>query len=458
MHFSSEYEAYNSISPVIKGDSPNPVVTVNPGNKLITSKLNFLSLFEKVEIGTTTSRRPLESPDEVPTSVKVKCKTKEESFTPEISFSEKLPQRSPNVTDYTDISSDTGEDRLSNEVSSVEKKMVTQMTIDDITSQDIKPSLSKNLTQDKIPSHYKNLSQDKKPAKDQKPLREKKPPVSPVNESSQFNSRQDTLSQETSEETSVEMSLPLTGTSTPDFIPLQKSPLEMILLEKLPNTKHTNEEDSKDNSKEKSVDDKSDTSTSDSESESSAIPIEIELASEIDKSTENKLRLSPSANDVRIQEEMLSMFMDNTTYPTEGPSDSKPVDSQLALAPTLPKNIRKKGNRTDIDKSILTLLYLSENEKHNAIKGLDKFTKPPTDSESEEDVSVKAKTKNSTIRLRNVEAESVKVPRDRHKEEEDSVKVPANDEFSNSILFNILKQAVESGMFADKLKKMRSSK
>lgn len=448
--------------------SPQPTVITNEGqNKKILKTRYENKMVDK-------ERRPLQSSDEVPASGKVQYETKkgftlttyvtpyenfgdhlptkmsEKLFTPEISRSEEYSREekiSHNNRDTIVISSDTGEGSLSNQVSSlletIETSEDTQMTI----------------FEDKL-SQKQKQSQAQKLSQDQKPLREDKSLVLPLKETLQFNSRQDPLSQETSQVISQRMSqeisqeilsgeTPLTVTvkSPPEMLPSMKSPSEVSSRENLPKIKHMNEEDSEDKyfSNENSLDVRGDISKSGSESELSVIPLEIELAGETEKSTEKMLRFPHSTHDAVMPEEMLGTLMDKSAYQTKEPfSDSRLVDPQLTLAPSLAKKM-KKGNR-DMNKATITLLYFSDNEKDNNIHILPDNTKhslkAESDETSEEDISIRAKKKKKpSLRSTNVQ--------------KDSNKLAVNDEFSSDILFNILKQAVKNGMFTEQQKMIK---
>lgn len=424
-------------------------------------------------------------------------KMSENLFTPEISRSGEYSssEEIANNTDTITVSSEASEDKPSNEVPSLEEKakiskdkLYQQFTIfkqrlsqDQTPSYDLKPAQGQKLLLDKKNSHGNKVSHDKKPSQDQissdeqkpsqdqktlqskKLLREEKMSVPHLKETLQSNSRletsqetsQETLSEEKSQPTRSPSLLSLTEMSLSD-IPLKKPQSEIALHEKLPKTKHSNEEDSEDKyiSDEKSLQDKDDVSRSESESESSAISIEI--PPEIETSGEKMLRFQNAPNDAALHEETLVTLISSTTYPTDELfSDSELNDPQLSLAPSLAKKI-KKENQTDIDKTILTLLYLSDNDKDNdmnRIMGPTQFYPMKAESHqgydvdaeseltSEEDVSIKPKTKKNTHTFRSTNVKK------------DSNKRTANDEFSRNILFDILKEAVDNGMLTNELNK-----
>lgn len=442
----------------------------------------------------TTYDTPLANID-----VRSPTKISENLFTPERSVEYSSEEKiSSNNTGTIYISSETAEENFSDMASSVElnlqiskeiypkDKSDTQTTkvLKDKLLQDQKllndqkpthyttPSQDEKTSHDKEVPHYNSPSKDMKPPQDEveeeqykKPLREKKPLVF------EMNSPQEVLTQETSQDISDETSplktLPL-KTSGPHTspvymtsavkLPTQKSPLKTLTpkklpfeiksREKLPKTKAVNDEDSEEkySSGEKSPNVRGDASGSESESDSSAIPIEMGSEQEIAKSAENMLRLAPSTNYPTLPVDMLGM-MSNSTYPhEESSSDSEAVDTELSLAPSLAQKV-KKENQTDIDKTILTLLYLSDNEKNNDINGLLDDTKASqTNSETEltsgEDVSTKTKPESSLV-FRSKNAEKY------------SKTVTGNNGFNNNVLFDILKEAVENDVFTDQLKKVR---
>lgn len=491
LHTSSEHEVVEFVSPIMQGIIPHALMTVNSRADLITEKKRFL----KSKYATTeeyiTSRKPLELASETLPIVKVQSvatvgftsttyatplediadplvtKISENLFTPEVLRSDEYSslEKIANNTSTITVSREALEDKSSNELYSLEEKVEISKNIhqkgelhSQITmfkeklSQHQTPSYDLKLTQDQISSDEQKPPQDqktlkgKKPSQDRKPLREDKMSVSHLKVTLQSNTRletsqersQETLSEETSPPKTPAPLLSLTDMSSSEMLPLKKSPSEIESHEKLPRNKHANEEDSEEKYfyDEKSLEDDV------SESESSAISIEIEAEM---KPTKKLLRFQNTTNVGALQEETLVTLTSKTTYPTDDLfSDSELIDPQLSLAPSLAEKI-KKQNQTDLDKTILTLLYLSDNDKDNVMNGIMGHTQSyATNAESEltseEDRSIKPKRKkNGTFKSTNVK--------------KDSNKLTANDEFSSNILFDILKEAVDNGMFKNELNK-----
>lgn len=378
------------------------------------------------------------------TELPEKINTPEPPGAPEYSSMELPPTNvgGTSSTEVEELKSDNDKSALKDEIIIAKDTAVKDKPLQNTKSQSKskkplpykKPSQEKKHKRDRKPSQVKNSSQDTKPLHDKDSLENKKP--------LQGTKRpQDTLTRDSLSLETLEQETLLKETALPKE-PLAAQPLR----EKYQQTKAPSDETSEQKHFSKQISNENsprNESGSESEAEALVIPVEVESAVEIEKSAEDELR--DIAGGEASEDEMFDLLMTNTSYPAE---DSDSEENGLSLSDGRARDL-KNVNQSELDKTILTLLYMSDNddkEDESSLSESPKTLKSNLDSEL-------SSIKETTIKTKSKHSSPVKSKKDKKKYDT----IRTNDKSDNNLLLDIFKEAVENDEMDNHKTKSRHS-